>query len=145
MRMKLNNNVWLPKLEFILQTVAVTYPKKPNTVTKKKYYEFIQNLPIFIPIYPFGNNFIKLLDKYPVTPYLDSRESFMRWTHYIFNKIDKQMEKPEKTFYESLEKYYEEYKPKEMKKEEQRKLKEKYYYFVVGLIVIFSIYYNYKK
>ena len=143
--MKLNHNVWLPKLEFILQTVAVTYPKKPNTVTKKKYYEFIQNLPIFIPIYPFGKNFIKLLDKYPVTPYLDSREAFMRWTHYIFNKIDKQLEKPEKTFYESLEKYYEEYKPKELKKKEQLKLREKYYYFVIGLIVIFSIYYNYKK
>ncbi len=143
--MKLNHNVWLPKLEFILQTISVTYPKKPNTVTKKKYYEFIQNLPIFIPIYPFGKNFIKMLDKYPVTPYLDSRESFMRWVHYIFNKIDKQLEKPEKTFYESLEKYYEEYKPKEMRKAEQRKLREKYYYFVIGLIVIFSIYYNYKK
>ena len=143
--MKLNHNVWLPRLEFILQTVAVTYPKKPNTVTKKKYYEFIQNLPIFIPIYPFGKNFIKLLDKYPVTPYLDSREAFMRWVHYIFNKIDKQLEKPEKTFYESLEKYYDEYKPKELKKKEQLKLKEKYYYFVIGLIVIFSIYYNYKK
>ena len=86
-----------------------------------------------------------MLDKYPVTPYLDSRESFMRWVHYIFNKIDKQLEKPEKTFYESLEKYYEEYKPKEMRKAEQRKLREKYYYFVIGLIVIFSIYYNYKK
>ncbi len=143
--MKLNHNVWLPKLEFILQTIAVTYPKNPNTVTKKKYYEFIQNLPIFIPVYPFGKNFIKLLNKYPVTPYLDSREAFMRWIHYIFNKIDKQLEIPEKTFYESLEKYYEEYKPIELRKQEQIKLREKYYYFVISLIVIFSIYYNYKK
>ena len=143
--MKLNHNVWLPKLEFILQTISVTYPKKPNTVTKKKYYEFIQNLPIFIPVYPFGKNFIKLLDQYPVTPYLDSREAFMRWIHYIFNKIDKQLKKPEKTFYESLEKYYEEYKPIELRKQEQIKLREKYYYFVISLIVIFSIYYNYKK
>jgi len=143
--MKLNHNVWLPKLEFILQTISITYPKTPNTVTKKKYYEFIQNLPIFIPVYPFGKNFIKLLNKYPVTPYLDSREAFMRWVHYIFNKIDKQLEIPEKTFYESLDKYYDEYKPKELRKQEQTKLREKYYYFVVSLIVIFSIYYNYKK
>ena len=143
--MKLNHNVWLPKLEFILQTISITYPKTPNTVTKKKYYEFIQNLPIFIPVYPFGKNFIKLLNKYPVTPYLDSREAFMRWVHYIFNKIDKQLEIPEKTFYESLDKYYDEYKPKELRKQEQTRLREKYYYFVVSLIVIFSIYYNYKK
>ena len=145
MRMKLNHNVWLPKLEFILQTVAVTYPKKPNTVTKKKYYEFIQNLPIFIPIYPFGKNFIKLLDKYPVTPYLDSREAFMRWVHYIFNKIDKQLEKPEKTFYESLEKYYEEYKPKEIRNKEIAQTRKKYIQFASALLIIFGIMYFYKK
>ena len=88
--MGLNHNVWLPKLKFTLQTIAVMYPQKPNTVTKKKYYEFIQNLPIFIPIAPIGKNFIKLLDEFPVTPYLDKRKDFIKWVHFIFNKINKQ-------------------------------------------------------
>ena len=33
--------------------------------------------------------------------------------HFIFNKINITLNEPEITFYESLEKYYEEYKPKE--------------------------------
>ena len=77
--MKLNPNVWLPHLKFTLQTMAITYPSKPNDVAKKKYYDFISNLPVFIPIEPFGKNFMDLLDKYPVTPYLDSRMSMMKW------------------------------------------------------------------
>ena len=36
MIMRLNHNVWLPHLKFTLQTIAITYPKYPNDVTKKK-------------------------------------------------------------------------------------------------------------
>ena len=88
--MSLNREVWLPRVKFVLQTMALNYPKHPNDVTKKKYYDFIQNLPLFIPMEPFGNNFIRIIDNYPVTPYLESRLSFMKWVHYIFNKIQKQ-------------------------------------------------------
>ena len=49
------------------------------------------------------NNFLDLLDKYPVTPYLSSRMSFMKWVNFIFNKINKQL-KEEIGFYEDLEK-----------------------------------------
>ena len=100
--MGLNPNIWLPKLKFTLQTMAVTYPDKPNDVSIKKYYDFIQNLPIFIPMEPFGKEFIVMLDKYPVTPYLSSRLSFMKWIHFIFNKINEKLEKPQEDFYESL-------------------------------------------
>ena len=85
--MKLNRTVWLPYLHFVLQTISLYYPEKPNTVTKKKYYNFINDLPLFFPEYPMGKNFIDLLDKYPVTPYLESRLSFMKWVNYIHNKI----------------------------------------------------------
>jgi len=85
--MSFNKEVWMPYIHFTMQTIALNYPKHPNDVTKKKYYDFIQNLPLFIPMKPFGNDFIKLIDDYPVTPYLDSRLSFMKWVNYIFNKI----------------------------------------------------------
>jgi len=143
--MGLNHNVWLPKLKFTLQTIAVMYPQKPNTVTKKKYYEFIQNLPIFIPIAPIGKNFIKLLDEFPVTPYLDKRKDFIKWVHFIFNKINKQLNEPKEDLYESLEKYYEEYKPKEIKEKENILMKHKYLSFGLSLILIYSIYYFYYK
>ena len=34
--MKLNRTVWLPYLHFVLQTISLYYPEKPNTVTKKE-------------------------------------------------------------------------------------------------------------
>jgi hypothetical protein len=143
--MGLNYNVWLPHLKFILQTMAITYPKHPNDVSIKKYYDFIQNLPIFIPMNPIGTNFLDLLDKYPVTPYLSSRVSFMKWIHFIFNKINNQNKKPQLGFYEDLEKYYEEYKPKDMKNKEIMKTRRKYIECgIVGLLIL-SIIYFYKK
>ena len=85
--MTLHPSVWGPHYWFTLHTIAIAYPQYPNEVTKKKYYDFIQNLPLFIPIENIGNTFSKMLDKYPVTPYLDSRDSFMKWVHFIHNKI----------------------------------------------------------
>ena len=108
--MGLNYNVWLPHLKFTLQTIAITYPSHPNDVSKRKYYDLIQNIPVFFPLDPIGKNFLNLLDKYPVTPYLSSRMSFMKWIHFIFNKIHEQLEQPIDEFYDSLEKYYDEYK-----------------------------------
>ena len=87
----LNHNVWLPKLKFTLQTISVTFPKNPNDVEKKKYYDFIQNLPLFFPFKPFGKNFIELLEKYPVTPYLSSRMSFMKWVFHLIHQKQKKL------------------------------------------------------
>ena len=143
--MKLNPNVWLPHLKFTLQTMAITYPSNPNDVAKKKYYDFISNLPVFIPIDPIGKNFMDLLDKYPVTPYLDSRMSMMKWVHFIFNKISLQLDQPIEEFYDSLEKYYDEYKPKEYKTREIAKTRKKYIEFAVGTILVGLIIYLYKK
>ena len=84
----LDPKIWGPQFWFVLHTMSLTYPLNPNETTKKKYYDFIQNLPLFLPIAEIGNNFILFLDRYPVTPYLDSRESFIKWMHFIHNKIN---------------------------------------------------------
>ena len=80
--------IWGPHFWFVLHTLAISYPHHPNAVTKKKYYELIQNLPLFIPVETIGNDFIKILDTYPVTSYLDDRESLIKWMHFIHNKIN---------------------------------------------------------
>ena len=84
--MKLKYDVWLPKLKFTLQTIALNYPERPNEVTVRKYYNLIQNLPVFFPDEPIGKYMEKLLDEFPVTPYLSSKKSFMKWIHFLFNK-----------------------------------------------------------
>jgi hypothetical protein len=123
----------------------MTYPIRPNAVTKKKYYEFIQNLPLFIPVESMSGEFSKLIDKYPVTPYLDNRESLIRWTHFIHNKINQKLEKPQISLSEFYIKYYEEYKSQNVKMVEYYKLREKAIYCGIIVTIAGGIYYLYDK
>jgi len=143
--MGLDPKVWLPHFQFVMQTMAISYPANPNDVSKKKYYDFIQNLPVFLPDKPMGTYYIKLLDDFPVTPYLSSRMSFMKWVHFMNNKLNKAIDEPELEFYESLEKYYEEYKPKEIRTKQIAETRKKYIQFASALLIIFGIMYFYKK
>ena len=59
--MKLDPKVWIEHYKFIMITISMYYPKFPNDVTKKKYYDFIQNIPLFIPQKPLGEEFLKIL------------------------------------------------------------------------------------
>lgn len=143
--MPLDPEVWFPHLEFTLQTMSILYPQYPNDVTKKKYYDTIQNLPVFLPEYPMGKQFIKMLDKYPVTPYLSSRESFMKWVHFIMNKIKIKMEWEQDDFFDSLEKYYDKYKPKELINKEIYKKRKQYIMIGTTFFLIITIIYLLKK
>ena len=141
--MILDQNVWGPHFWFFLHTIAISYPNFPNSVIKKKYYDFIQNIPLFIPIESMSSNFSKILNKYPVQPYLDSRDSFIRWTWFIHNKINKQLEKPTISLSEFYTTYYQEYKPKNIKWREYYKTQSKVIYVVILIAIISHIYYFY--
>jgi hypothetical protein len=141
----LDPKIWGPHYWFFLHTLSMTYPKNPNAVNKKKYYEFIQNLPLFIPVESISGEFSKLLDKYPVAPYLDNRESFIQWVHFIHNKINEKLEKPQISLNEFYVKYYEEYKPNDVKMLEFYKLREKLIYTGLLLSISLTIYYLYDK
>ena len=60
----LDPKIWGPHYWFFIHTVAMTYPIRPNAVTKKKYYEFIQNLPLFIPIENISAMSVKIIPKF---------------------------------------------------------------------------------
>lgn len=141
----LDPKIWGPHYWFFLHTIAMTYPIHPNAVTKKKYYEFVQNIPLFIPVEIMAGEFSKLLDQYPVQPYLDNRESFIRWMWFIHNKINKKIEKPQISLNDFYVKYYEEYKNVNEKMSEYYKIRGKLIYS--GIIISFFgvIYYLYDK
>ncbi len=143
--MDLDPQVWGPHYWFFLHTTVLTYPITPNDITKKKYYEFIQNLPLFIPNKGIGNDFIKLLDKYPVTPYLDSRQSFQKWIHFIHNKINQKLGIPEISFTQSIDDYYCKYKPQKILKIQQLKRKEKIGFLALIISLLCITYFIYKK
>ena len=108
-RSYLETSAWGPHYWFVLYSIAITYPNTPNNVTKKKYYEFIQNLPLFLPHDEISNYFSNMLIKYPVTPYLDSRDSFTRWIHFIHNQVNIRLNKPLLSYKEYIKLYT--YKP----------------------------------
>jgi hypothetical protein len=123
----------------------MTYPHHPNAVTKKKYYEFVQNLPLFIPVEQISKEFEKMIDLYPITPYLDNRDSFVRWMHFAHNKINEKLEKPQITLNDFFVQYYNEYKSQNEKLAEFYKLKEKIVYGSILGLLLGAIYYLYDK
>lgn len=143
--MKLRHEIWLPHLKFTLQTMSLNYPLNPNEVTIRKYYNFIQNLPVFFPDEPLGKYLSKLLDDFPVSPYLNSRTSFMKWVHFLFNKINEKLEIRNVSFYESLEEYYQHYKPRELINKESIKNKKNIMYSGTIVFLLSSSIYFYKR
>jgi hypothetical protein len=138
--MQFDANIWGPHYWFFLHTVAESYPINPNDVTKRKYYDLINNMPLFIPDTDIGDKFSKMLDRYPVTPYLDNRDSFVRWTHFIHNKINVQLGKEELSLPSALEKYRSEYKPKQLIFSERINMRKHYINAIIILILLFLIY-----
>lgn len=141
----LNPKIWLEPLFFTLETIAIHYPDNPNKTTIKKYYNLINDLPVFIPEKPMGTYFESLLDKFPVQPYLNSRTSFMKWVFFIKKKIYKKLKMEIFDFYENLEIYYNAYKPKELFNYEKIQERRKYMQTIFVIMISFSIYYFYNK
>jgi hypothetical protein len=141
----LDPKVWGPHYWFFLHTLAMTYPHHPNGVTKKKYYEFIQNLPLFLPVEQISTSFSKLIEKYPITPYLDDRDSFIRWTHFIHNKINEALEKPKISLQDFYVNYYHAYKTQDENLATIKKIQGKIIYIFIILGIVGSIYYLYDK
>lgn len=138
-----DQTVWGPHYWFFLNTIAESYPTYPNAVTKRKYYDLIQNMPLFIPVPEMGDTFSEMLDKYPVTPYLDCRESFVRWIHFIHNKFNVMLGKKEMSLIKALETYREEYKPKPIYLSERIRMRRHYLYIAFILALCFLIYWYY--
>jgi hypothetical protein len=139
------SSVWGPHYWFFLQTVAESYPMNPNAVTKRKYYDLIQNMPLFIPIAEMGNKFSELLDRYPVTPYLDNKDSFVRWVHFIHNKFNVLLGKEEISLVMALDRYRAEYKPKPIYLSEKINMRKHYIHAGIILGCLFLIYCYYEK
>jgi len=141
----LDPKIWGPHYWHFIHTIAMTYPNNPNAITKKKYYEFIHSLPLFIPIEKMSSDFSKLLNMYPVQPYLDNREAFVRWTWFIHNKINEKLEKPQITLDQFYIEFYSQYKTNDEKMKEFYKLKKMIIYAISLGSLIGLIYYFYEK
>lgn len=136
--------VWGPHYWFFLQTVAQSYPNMPTATTKRKYYDFMQNLPLFIPNEEIGNKFSVLLDEFPVSPYLDSRDSFIRWVHFMHNKINVRLGKEEISLFAALDNYKRQYVPKQIKLSEKFQIQKEYIIasFTITCLILIIVFYR---
>lgn len=141
--MDLNPQIWGPHYWFMLHTIALNYPVRPNGVIKKKYYDLIQNLPSLLPHKECRDNMTALIDAYPISPYLDSRQSFIQWTHFVHNKMNEILGKHTITLSEFYDRYYDEYKPKPLKHSEFIYWRKRLVYVFVILVLIIIIYLSY--
>jgi hypothetical protein len=107
----LNPDIWLPHYWFFFYSMAHSYPDTPNQVTKRKYYDFVQNIPLFLPHSEIRNQFSHLLDEFPVTPYLANKDSFVYWIHFMKNKLSEIKGKELRSYFQDLDEYYGEYVP----------------------------------
>ena len=105
----LNPVVWGPQLWHCLMVFALAYPEHPNAVTKRKYYDFIHNLPILLPTSESRKLMTELLDQYPVQPYLRTRESLVLWVHFLHNRLNRRLGKQEIGFNEAMDRFYANY------------------------------------
>lgn len=143
--MKMNAEIWGPPFWFILHSISFSYPHFPSNSIKKKYYDFIKNLPQFIPDQKIGNQFNDFLDKYPVTPYLDNRDAFIKWMHFIHNRINEYLNKDILSYYDFIKKYEKIYEENTLKKTRDSLIKKYLIYLITIIVLIWFSYLLYRN
>lgn len=131
-------SIWGPHYWVFLHTISLNYPKNPSKSIKKKYYDLMTNFSMFIPNSEISTFFDELLNQYPISPYLDSRNAFVKWVHFIHNKVNQKLERPIITISEFYIQYYNKYKnPTKMKIVNNKFWKKiKYVILIAGLILV---------
>lgn len=140
-----DSKVWGPWYWGFLHTASMTYPKNPNASTQKKYFDLIQNFHLFIPVESMSGEFSRLIQKYPVSPYLDKKESLIRYIHFIHNKMNERLEKKKIPLAQFYETYFEMYKPVPVKKMEWILMRQKIVFCIVLAALAGTIFYFYNK
>lgn len=127
--------IWGPHFWFFLHTIARSYPINPSATMQKKYYTFYQDIPIFMPVQSIGNAFAKLLDKFPVSPYLSSRQDLIKWTNFIHNKVNAFLMKDKVALSDASELYWSAYKSSSGPTSKPSRV----LYLLVGLLIMVTV------
>ena len=131
---------WGPHYWFFMMSVAMSYSDYPNDIIKRKYYDFFMNLPLFIPDKEMGKTFASMLDAYPITPYLSSKDSLIRWVVFIHNKINSKLGKHNMSVDEAIKNYFDMYLPKPLYLHQELKIKRYYIHVAFILACLVAIY-----
>lgn len=107
---KLSIDIWFPNYCFFIQSILLQYPVCASGSVQKKYYSFfIEYLPEFIPNSYIKKQLIDLYNKYPIQPYLRTKEDINLWFWYITNKLNKILNKKQRTYQDYYSNYFKHY------------------------------------
>ena len=87
----LNTGVWARHYWFTALTVCMSYPIHPTEHIKRQFYDLHQNLFLFMPENDDIRSYYSYIEKYPITPYLDSRDSLLQWLFFVRRQIDESL------------------------------------------------------
>lgn len=132
----MNPEIWGPHYWFVIHSIAFNYPNNPNALQKKDHYKFIQSLPEFIPDKKSSKNFAELLKLYSVVPYLDSRKDFVKWTHFIHNRVNESLGKDEISIADFYYLQNLHYNPTQKKINKHFTTKLQIYFFTLALLLL---------
>ena len=106
----MNPKVWGPHAWFFLHSVTLAYPDTPSETDKKQMYDFFMSLSNILPCTDCMKHFKQHLNKYPITPFLDSKDSLVSWLIILHNMVNVSNGKPTMTNKQVLDYYNKQYK-----------------------------------
>jgi hypothetical protein len=93
---------WGPFFWHTMHIVALGYPAEPTYTHKKAAKEFFESLQVLIPCPVCREHYADHLQKYPITPHLDSRTDLFKWTVVVHNEVNKMLGKPQYSEQDSI-------------------------------------------
>ena len=84
----MDTRFWGPDGWRLLHSVAASYPRRPDKLTKELYREFFITLASVLPCIYCRNSFHQYIKELPIEPYLGSREDLSYWLYEMHNKVN---------------------------------------------------------
>ena len=100
--MKLSSIVWGPIFWLNMHITALGYSQKPTYGDKKAAKDYMESLQFLLPCQTCREHYKVLLSTHPITPHLDRREDFFKYTVMLHNEVNKRLKKPIMTEIEAL-------------------------------------------
>jgi hypothetical protein len=96
-------NKWGAHLWFFLHTLSFNYPESPTFKNKVDLNDFYNSLKNILPCELCRTHYIQNLERHP--PDLSNRNSLVKWTIDLHNKVNVQIGKPEYSYEKAINLY----------------------------------------
>ena len=101
----MNPKFWGPHGWYFLHSVTMHYPKNPSEQEKQIYFNFFKSVENVLPCEKCAYHYSKNLEKLPLEPALESRDTLVRWLISVHNEVNKETGKREYTYEEVIDEY----------------------------------------